>query len=155
MVRNPCSTIYEYANLSTMQSDKLFPNEAYHAQFPNWWNQWVKQTAKNISLNHDYIMKQASRKAATFFIRYEDLILKPQAVLEEIFKFLLEVNSLTGSIVEKRINEVVNKNLQKPGKQTQVDKRHMFSLEQTDFIKSTLEEYILFFDYDEKDDLNE
>ena len=56
-------------------------------------------------------MKQASRKVPTFFVRYEDLILKPQIVLEEVFKFLLDVNTLSGSLVEARIKNAVQDRL--------------------------------------------
>ena len=52
----------------TLQSDKLAPAENFGEQFPTWWNQWVRQAAKNIALNHEYILKQASRKIPTLFV---------------------------------------------------------------------------------------
>lgn len=38
-----------------------------------------------------------------YFIRYEDLILNKEAELTELFKFILELNSLEGTNIEKRI----------------------------------------------------
>ena len=42
----------------------------------------------------------------TFFVRYEDLKLNPTPVLEHLFCFLLDVPSIQGTLVEKRIAEV-------------------------------------------------
>ena len=39
----------------------------------------------------------------TYYVRYEDLVLNPQPVLMELFRFLLEVPSIEGTVVEKRI----------------------------------------------------
>ena len=39
----------------------------------------------------------------TYWVRYEDLVLNPQPVLIELFKFMFEVDSLEGTVVEKRI----------------------------------------------------
>ena len=39
-------------------------------------------------------------------MRYEDLKLGPKPVLSDLFCFLLDVPSIEGTIVERRINEV-------------------------------------------------
>ena len=39
----------------------------------------------------------------TYYIRYEDLVLNPKPVLLEMFCFLLEVPSVSGTLVEKRV----------------------------------------------------
>ena len=41
------------------------------------------------------------------FIRYEDFFLKPQETYETLFKFCLGVDNLTGTNVERRIQEVL------------------------------------------------
>jgi hypothetical protein len=38
-----------------------------------------------------------------YFIRYEDMCLKPKETYESIFKFLLGVDDLTGTNIERRI----------------------------------------------------
>ena len=43
----------------------------------------------------------------TFFIRYEDLRTNPKKTLEDIFCFLLEVPSVEGLNIQKRIEKVV------------------------------------------------
>ena len=39
-------------------------------------------------------------------MRYEDLKINPKPVLSDLFCFLLDVPSIEGTIVERRINEV-------------------------------------------------
>ena len=39
----------------------------------------------------------------TYYVRYEDMCLNPEPVLRELFRFLLEVPSIEGTVVEKRI----------------------------------------------------
>ena len=36
-------------------------------------------------------------------MRYEDLVLKPATVLDEVFRFMLDVTSREGTVLEKRI----------------------------------------------------
>ena len=35
----------------------------------------------------------------TLFVRYEDLVLNPETTLEEIFKFVLDVDSLENTVL--------------------------------------------------------
>ena len=39
-------------------------------------------------------------------MRYEDLLINPEPILGELFCFLLDVHSIEGTVVEKRIKEV-------------------------------------------------
>ena len=48
-----------------------------------------------------------ARKIPTYLLRYEDLVLDPEPHLIELFQFLLEVPSIEGTLVEKRIKDVV------------------------------------------------
>ena len=41
-------------------------------------------------------------------IRYEDLKLNPKPVLKEMFCFLLDVQSIEGTVIEKRIDEATS-----------------------------------------------
>ena len=42
-------------------------------------------------------------------MRYEDLVLRPEPVLREVFAYLLSVDSIEGTVVEKRILDYVAK----------------------------------------------
>ena len=41
-----------------------------------------------------------SVKIPTFYLRYEDLVLDPEPVLIDLFCFLLDVASISGTVVE-------------------------------------------------------
>ena len=40
-----------------------------------------------------------------YVIRFEDLLTDPTPILKDLFRFLLEVPSIEGTVVEQRINE--------------------------------------------------
>jgi len=40
-------------------------------------------------------------------VRYEDLVNNPKPELENIYKFLLEVDDLTGTNAQRRIDEII------------------------------------------------
>ena len=48
-------------------------------------------------------------KIPTYIFRYEDLVLDPEPVLHECFRFLLDVHSLEGTVIEARIKAISNK----------------------------------------------
>lgn len=54
---------------------------------------------------HAALVEQSSR-TPTYFVRYEDLRLNPLPVLKEMFAFMLEVDSIDGTVLEKRLIEV-------------------------------------------------
>ena len=42
-----------------------------------------------------------------YIIRYEDLVFDPKTAYEDIFKFLLDLDDISGTNIQRRINEVV------------------------------------------------
>ena len=106
IVRNPLEVIPSFAYLVHMRSHSLVPKEKINEQFPEWWANWSKQVSEYMQYNHDYIMNTLSKKIPTYIIRYEDLILNPEPVLNELFCFLLDVPTIEGTVVEQRIKLV-------------------------------------------------
>ena len=51
-------------------------------------------------------MEEIMPKIPTYFLRYEDLKLRPEPVLLDLFRFLLDAESLEGTLCERRIKEV-------------------------------------------------
>mmetsp|Transcript_1547 Transcript_1547/g.2255 ORF Transcript_1547/g.2255 Transcript_1547/m.2255 type:complete len:162 (+) Transcript_1547:895-1380(+) len=72
----------------------------------DWWRKWTIIQAQNMEANHSFVLKQLSDKMPTLFIRYEDLVRDPRQGLTEVFKLTLDVDSLEGTILERRIREV-------------------------------------------------
>lgn len=53
------------------------------------------------------MVNKLAKEIPTYIFRYEDLVINPEPVLHECFRFLLNVPSLEGTVVEARIKEVV------------------------------------------------
>ena len=56
-----------------------------------------------MKLNHEILVNAIATKIPTYFMRYEDLKMNPKPVLEGLFCFLLDVESIKGTVVERRI----------------------------------------------------
>ena len=87
-------------------------------------------------------------------MRYEDLILNPEPVLTELFCFLLGVDSIEGTVVEKRIHEVSSSNHSTKSvyklKNTDVNlnkSKHMYSKELKSELGEIMKSYIIFNGY--------
>ena len=90
----------------------------------------------------------------TYIIRYEDLLVNPQPVLIELFRFLLDVPSIEGTVVEKRIKEVSNNGPEskevyalKNKEQTLNKNRHMYSDELLKEVGDILKEFNIYYGY--------
>ena len=104
--RNPIDTIPSYALLKTTGSHSLTIEQEWHKDFPDFWNTWVTENIQNIKKDHDIVFNDMARQIPTYFCRYEDLKINPQPLLEELFTFLLDVPSIEGTVVQRRIAEV-------------------------------------------------
>ena len=106
VVRNPIDVIPSFAYLHAFRSHSLTPNERLDVDFPEWWNEWVIKMAQCMQFNHTFTVERLAKEIPTYFLRYEDLLKNPERVLKECFKFLLDVPSILGTVVEKRIKDV-------------------------------------------------
>jgi hypothetical protein len=52
---------------------------------------------------HNAVMEQ-SKRTPTFILSFEDLRLNPAPVLKEMFAFMLDVESIAGTVMEARID---------------------------------------------------
>lgn len=55
--------------------------------------------------SHDAVYKQ-SKQTPTFFIRYEDLKLNPLPTLKDLLAFMLDVETIEGTVIEARLKQV-------------------------------------------------
>jgi hypothetical protein len=67
------------------------------------WKDSVEKFCKSYSTYHKVCISKEHVKIPTHYVRYEELLTDPYPVLVEIFKFILNLDDLTGTIVEKRI----------------------------------------------------
>lgn len=70
---------------------------------------------KHVSMIHkiyyEWLMTDCieNKKCPIYFIRFEDLLSQPAVELDGLFKFLLDMDTLEGTNVERRINLAVDK----------------------------------------------
>ena len=61
------------------------------------WNKW-----------HDHWVQKAKKlEIPIYFFRFEDLLLNPEAILSEMFQFILGVESVEDLVIGKRIKDVI------------------------------------------------
>ena len=109
VVRNPMDIIHDAADEKNLfgTGHGLDMQSNYQSEdLVDWWQKWVITQAQNIQANHEYVTTQIKDKLPTIFIRYEDLQKNPYQSLSDVFKFALNVESIQGTVLEKRIKEI-------------------------------------------------
>ena len=53
------------------------------------------------------VFKSIRRNHTDIFFRFEDLLMNPEPVLKDMFRFILAEENLENTIIEKRIKDVV------------------------------------------------
>ena len=88
-------------------------------------------------------------------MRYEDLKLNPKPVLSDLFCFMLDVPSIAGTVVERRISEVTKAGFSnmtayrlKSTASSLNRNVHMYTTAQMDYMKTELADMIRFWQYD-------
>jgi hypothetical protein len=109
-VRNPVDLIVSFANLVNTMSHSIEFSSNFIENYPNWWDWWVRTCAENHAKYIATLLQHhaTEKRNPIYFLRYEDLILNQEEELTELFKFLLDLESLHGTNIERRIKEVVN-----------------------------------------------
>lgn len=92
----------------------------------------------------------------TLYITYEMLILEPEQTLTDLFRFFLNVPSLEGTVVEKRIKDTCAEGYAKKAiyelkttnqKENLSRNKHCYSDEDIAFIKREIRELLHFYGY--------
>ena len=61
----------------------------------------------NSFFDHVYTEFKA-KKVPIYFLKFEELRSKPRETLRNVFKFILNTESIEGTVIEKRIDEVLD-----------------------------------------------
>ena len=100
LMRNPLDVIPSHATLLNTSSHSLtLKGQTYHEDFPDYWD-WV--IGREVNMMKLFISKNrenASQAIPTYFVRYEDLLIEPAKVLNELFRFLFDVPTLEGTVL--------------------------------------------------------
>ena len=114
VVRNPMDAIVSNFNLAySFTHDKLLEQDC-HKDFTEFYEAATLNALLMWSEWHKRILIEArEKKIPIYFLRYEDLTDDPLPNLIEAFKFILGVDSIEGTNVERRIKEVVEQGTSK------------------------------------------
>ena len=106
IARNPIDVIPSLAHLQNTRIHSLEVNEQFHVDFPEYWDTYLRNMTRSLRDHHTAALNSIAEDIPTFFMRYEDLKLDPVPALTDLMCFLLDVPSIEGTFVERRINEV-------------------------------------------------
>ena len=110
LVRNPLDIFVRLANLTNLGSHFLQPKHGIHT-YRESWERLVENAARQLNGTMQAVINNLIKSIPCYVIRYEDLELKREEILTELFCFLLDAPSIEGTIVEKRIKNLANLNI--------------------------------------------
>ena len=114
------------------------------------WNQW-----------HNYWVDLAKKSdAPIYFFRYEDVLANPRQELQSLMKFILGMDSIEGTVIEQRIEDVLamgkaSSQVYKPRSGGSNKNMQNYTAEQIEYQKSVNEELIHFFGYCKDDSIKD
>jgi len=108
IVRNPLDTNLSWLHLVAMNNHAVKSPFNYETEYPQYFDWWIKDCCTHINNWMMQLMKDAKhRDCPILFIRFEDLVMKPEPELHNLMKFMLGTSDLTGTNAMRRIKEVL------------------------------------------------
>ena len=157
IVRNPLDTILSQCHGMWTYSHSVTPVEQYDKDVPQSWETAVQRFSEGMADDFNITIKSPTSVAnqiPSFVVRYEDLRKDPVPIIKDTFRFLLDVESIEGTVLEKRINEKCGvaggpKALYKakPSGTGLNRNAHMYSAKQIENLKVQLKDFLYHFGY--------
>ena len=102
IVRNPIEIFPSFCSLMQTGSHSVMPQKPFTELSDDFWKKWVSFVTEMLKQNHERVTR-ISNKVPTFYVRFEDIRTNPVPILGDVFKFLFDVPSIEGTVLEKRI----------------------------------------------------
>lgn len=106
ITRHPVDVFASHATLMFAKSHSMEPLKPWNEY--KVWPHFIKNSVGQYRDFHAYIHKQ-SEKTPTFFLTYEDLVFNQEATIKQLFSFMLDVESVEGTVIAGKIAEYCNK----------------------------------------------
>lgn len=93
-----------------MQLSTITHNKSVKEDFIDWpeWEIHVNDDIRLYKKWCEYWIKVAeTHQVPVLFLRFEDLVSDPASELKKIFPFILGMDTIEGSVIERRIDEVI------------------------------------------------
>lgn len=82
-------------------------NQDMQKDIPAVWQEFVRTFTQKFKDYHSMLILDVMEHVPVHFIRYEDLLTKPQETLEGMFAFIMNQKSVEGLNIQKRIKAVI------------------------------------------------
>ena len=109
-MRHPLDVFPSYASMCLTVSHGNKPDYDFSKDYPEWWNWFLQREAPKMKRFFDVLIRDCTieDKNPLYIVRYEDLVSEPKQTLMGLMSFLLEVEDLSGTNVERRIDDVLS-----------------------------------------------
>ena len=103
-VRNPLDVCFSFLQMFGTQSHTRSFREDFTKDIvlrENYWNYWFDSEIKMWVQWHEYWLDIAGKtQIPIYMFRFEDLLLQPEGVLNDMFKFMRAQEELDGTVIE-------------------------------------------------------
>jgi hypothetical protein len=105
LVRNPTDIILSLAHYYNSMSLSSTSGLQFSETNVNWWDWFVRTMIEQHARYHKHLLEYTTQEAhcPLYFIRYEDLIRNPLRELESLFTFLLDIDTVQNTNIQRRI----------------------------------------------------
>lgn len=155
LTRNPFDILASKVNFFvSMTHSKSIVNDL-PKEDPEFFDAFFREALAEIKdYMEDMMQEIKSRNVPCVFLKFEELRNEPRESLREVFSFLLDIDDITGTVIEKRIDDVIAMGHSatvayklKPKPKAYKTARDMFTKEQQRHLFTTLYDYLKFYGY--------
>ena len=108
IVRNPLDSIISLAVLSNTLSHSAQVEYDFARDYPEWWNWWVHMMADTQAKYFDKLIGDCITHGQNpiIIVRFEDLVADPIPSVTQVGQFMLDLEDISDTNLERRINEI-------------------------------------------------
>jgi len=107
-VRNPFDVISSLVPFFALWSHKAELANQYWKNDPGFFDSFIREVdPAQIENQRAVLQNMRDRKVPVYYVKFEELRENPRKCLQEVFEFLLGVEDISGTVIEKRIDEVL------------------------------------------------
>ena len=162
-VRHPLDVFPSFAALCNTISHGNKTEFEFYRDYPDYWDWFVKKQAGSMRQFFDTLIHDCvdENKNPLYIVRYEDLVSDLKSTLMGLMAFLFEQKDLSGTNLERRIDEVVAQGsiaattykLKDTTGKFDIHKEK-YSAELRQYVQDTLSDQLYYFGYANVDDKN-
>ena len=139
VVRNPLDLMYEGAQrVNSLQKDNSGLDVT--GEFKEWFDWWVAEQTTKYAEHYSHWIRYVTaepvdgKPAATvpvYFVRFEDFAKDPKAELGNVLKFMLDLDDIAGTNLERRINKIKLEKLQTASRKDKYTEEQLAKVQET------------------------